>query len=216
MAGGSFKAGTAPVIGLTGGAGSGKSRVAAMLRRRGARVVDADRLGHRLLRRTSPCYNKIVKNFGRGILGKGGAIDRGRLGELVFSVPGKRRTLNRIVHPALVRTVRQRISKLSKAGAKPIVLDAALLADWGLHREMDRVVMVDAPVRLRLRRLEAKGVPRERAKGIMAAQMPSARLKRLADEVIENSGTVALLEKRAGAAWCRMAGHFRQKNKKHR
>jgi dephospho-CoA kinase len=216
MAGGSFKAGTAPVIGLTGGAGSGKSRVAAMLRRRGARVVDADRLGHRLLRRTSPCYNKIVKNFGRGILGKGGAIDRGRLGELVFSVPGKRRTLNCIVHPALVRTVRQRISKLSKAGAKPIVLDAALLADWGLHREMDRVVMVDAPVRLRLRRLEAKGVPRERAKGIMAAQMPSARLKRLADEVIENSGTVALLEKRAGAAWCRMAGHFRQKNKKHR
>lgn len=196
--------GKAPIIGVTGGAGAGKSRVADAFRRRGARVIDADRMGHRLLWRNSPCYKKIVKDFGRGIMGKNDAIDRGRLGEMVFSDPGKRRRLNRIVHPELVSRIRGRISKLSKSGTKPIVIDAALLADWGLHCDMDRVVVVNAPAGLRQRRLEAKGVPRERARGIMSSQMPPARLRGLADELIENSGTVAQLEHKAGAAWSRL------------
>ncbi len=204
MAGTSSNNKTAPVIGLTGGAGSGKSLVAAMFRRRGARVIEADRLGHRLLWRSSPCYKKIVKSFGRGILGRSGAIDRVRLGKLVFADGRSRERLNRIVHPALVREIRTRVSKLRGQGGGPVVVDAALLADWGLHREMDRVVVVDAPARLRLKRLEAKGVPRERARGIMAAQLPSARLKRLADEVIDNSGAIGRLERRTRAAWDRL------------
>lgn len=206
MAGRSVKPDGAPVIGLTGGAGAGKSRVAELFRRRGARIIDADRLGHRLLRRTSPCYEKIVKTFGRGILGKNGVVDRRRLGGLVFSDPKKRARLDRIVHPLLVRDIKRRISMLRRRRGGPVVVDAALLADWGLHRRVDRVVVVAAPAGLRLRRLEAKGVPRERAKGIMAAQMPAGKLKRLADVVIDNSGTIGRLERSAGAAWGRITG----------
>lgn len=196
---------TVPVIGITGGAGSGKSEVAAVFRALGARVVDADGIGHRLLRRGSLCYAKIVKAFGPGILGRRGTVDRGRLGDLVFSDSRKRRRLNRIVHPELVRQVKTRISRLKRTGDGPVVVDAALLADWGLHRELDRLVVVDAPARVRLERLVSKGVPPKKARGMMSAQLPARRLRRLADVVIDNSGTRAVLERRAAAAWRRMA-----------
>lgn len=194
-----------PVIGITGGAGSGKSAVAQIFRQRGARVVDADRLGHRLLRRGSRCYVKIVKAFGPGILGRRGTIDRRRLGDLVFSGSRKWRRLNRIVHPELVRQVKTRISRLKRSGDGPVVVDAALLADWGLHRGMDWTIVVEAPVGIRLKRLEGKGVSRTKARGIMAAQMTAGRLRRLAGEVIDNAGTRSALKRRAGAAWSRIA-----------
>jgi dephospho-CoA kinase len=189
------------VIGLTGGAGSGKSQVAEIFRQNGARVVEADRLGHRLLRRGSQYYSKIVKAFGPGILGRRGTVDRRRLGDLVFSGSRKRTRLNRIVHPELVRQIRARIAGNKRTGSRPVVVDAALLVDWGLHGEMDHLIVVDAPAGLRLKRLEAKGVSRQKAKGIMAAQMPAGRLKRLADIVIDNSGTKNDLRRKAAAVW---------------
>ncbi len=197
--------GSAPVIGVTGGAGSGKSLVAGLFRERGARLVDADRMGHRLLRRGSSCYKKIEKTFGPGILKRTGAVDRGKLGALVFSEPGKMGRLNAIVHPELVRNIRRQISKLKRQGGGPIVLDAALIVDWGLQRELDALVAVEAPAKARLERLARKGVPRERARGIMASQLPSRKLRREADEVIVNTGTIYALRRRAAAAWERIA-----------
>lgn len=205
------------MAGIAGGAGSGKSEVAGLFRRWGGRVVDADRIGHHLLRRGSPCYKKIVRKFGNIVINGNGAVDRRRLGELVFSDPRRRRELDSIVRPDLVRRVKQEITRLKRAGGGPIVLDAALLVDWGLHREMDRTIVVEAPAGARLARLARKGVPVERALGMMAAQTPSGLLRRAADEVIDNSGTRAELRRKARAAWGRLAvpagGHIAGKQK---
>ena len=193
-----------PVIGLTGGAGSGKSAVAALFRRRGARVVDADRLGHRLLRRGSPCHEKIVATFGEGVRSRGGAVDRGKLGALVFGDKRELAKLNSIVHPELLKNIKRQISRFRKTKSGPVVVEAALLVDWGLHREMDRTIVVEAPLRLRLERLAKRGVPLARARAVIASQLPAGRLRRAADEVLDNSGTPAELGRAAARAWSRI------------
>lgn len=164
-------------------------------------MVDADRIGHRLLRRGSPCYSKIVKYFGMGVVARGGEIDREKLGDLVFADVRQRKRLNRIVHPELVRAIKAQIDKLIKVKKSPVVVDAALLADWGLHRLMDRVVVVKAPKDIRLKRLIAKGVAQKKAKGMLASQRPERELERLADLVIDNSGTRRQLRMGASAVW---------------
>lgn len=192
------------VIGLTGCAGAGKSSAASVFRSLGARVVDADRIGHRLLRRSSPCYSKIVKTFGPGILDRRGEVVRSKLGDLVFADARQRRRLNRIVHPELVHKVKSEIDKLKSKWGGPVVVDAALLVDWGLHRRTDKLVVVKAPAGIRLKRLTAKGMDPRKAKGLMAAQMPSGKLTKLADVVIDNSGTRQQLRRRAAAAWAHL------------
>jgi dephospho-CoA kinase len=193
------------VIGLTGGAGSGKSTVAKVFQRQGACIIDADKLGHQMLDKKSPCFAKVVKAFGPGILSGKSSIDRVRLGEMVFSDPAKLRRLNRIVHPALLREINRNIRLCRKKySARPIVLDAALIVPWGLEKKLDRLVMVDSRKKLRLFRVMDRGVPKDKALRMLASQVPVSQIKIKADIVIPNNGTIAQFKAAAALAWRRL------------
>jgi len=115
------------VLGIQGGPASGKSRLAGLLAERGARVIDADRIGHEVLQRPQ-VKQALTEAFGREILSRCGAIDRARLAEAAFADEQQLRRLNDIVHPPLLEEIRRRVEGLKEGGdARPIVLDAALL-----------------------------------------------------------------------------------------
>lgn len=195
------------LIGLTGGAGSGKSTVARVFQTLGACVIDADKIGHELLGKKSPCFAKAIKAFGPGILSGPNAIDRGRLGELVFSDPIKMNKLNRIVHPVLLGEIKKRILLCrTRYPARPIVIDAALIVKWGLGKNLDRLIMVDSHKKLRLARLQARGISRGKALKIMSSQLPASRIKEKAGIIIANNGTVRQLEKKTKLIWGQIAG----------
>lgn len=186
------------LVGIGGNIGSGKSTVANELRRYGAKVIDADRIGWSLLSRDAPEHKKLVAAFGKGILGKNGQIDRKLLGKAAFASKAALKKLNSIVHPALVARVREEI-RLNPKGL--VVIDAALLFDWGLEKDVDVSVLVTAPDRLKLKRMTDSGMPAEEAKARLARQTPDSRLWRKADFVLENKGSLAELKRKSRALW---------------
>lgn len=179
-------------VGLTGNIGAGKSTVAAMLAARGCRVIDADRLGHGLLRAGSPVLGAVVEAFGEGILDAEGNADRKALAAVVFANVEARRRLEAILHPAI------RDAEGAEAVADPgngiVVTEAALLVETGGHERYDRLVVVTAPEPTRLDRLAERGLPRARARQRMAAQMQEREKVAVADYVVDNGGTLARTE----------------------
>jgi len=174
------------VIGITGGICSGKSTVSAMLRSRGAKVIDADRIAHSLILPGKPAFGKLVKTFGRGILGRGGRIDRRALADAAFSGRKKPALLNGILHPYILGEIRARLRRSTGL----TVLDAALLVETGLHRQADCVVFVKAPRFLRMERASRRGMDRKLVLRIIAAQASAVKKERLADFIIDNSGSL--------------------------
>ena len=191
------------VIGLTGGAGSGKSTAAKYFRELGARVIDADRIGHGLLKPGSPCHDKVIKAFGPAIVTRG-RINREALGKIVFGNKRELEKLNKIVHPHILKETRNKISKIKSSGFKGLVIvDAALIVPWGLQKKLDLLIVVDAPVKIRLDRLAAKGISLSQARRIMVSQLPVSKLKREADIIVTNEGSLSGLKKKA-----RMIHHY--------
>jgi dephospho-CoA kinase len=182
--------------GLTGGAGSGKSTAAKYFRELGARVIDADRIGHDLLKPGSPCHDSVIKAFGPGIVAKG-RINRKLLGKIVFGSKRGLEKLNRIVHPHLLKEIKNKISKIKNGGFKGLlIIDAALIVPWGLQKQLDLLIVVDSPAKTRLERLTAKGISLSQARRIMASQLPVLKLKREADIIILNNGSLSGLKKK--------------------
>ncbi|MDI3279930.1 MAG: dephospho-CoA kinase [Bacillota bacterium] len=189
------------IVGLTGGIAAGKSTVAALWRRWGAIVIDADRIGHALLAKGRPAWREVVERFGPGILDGRGRIDRRLLGAAVFADPKARADLNRITHPRIRARIEERIRRARAAG-RLIVVDAPLLLEAGLEDLVDRVVVVTAPEEVQVERLVAgRGLRPEEARARLQAQWPQAEKVRRADYVIENSGTREELEARAAEVW---------------
>jgi len=190
------------LIGLTGGAGSGKSTVAQIFRSWGAEVIDADRIGHALLLPGSPCHDEVVAAFGPSIRYANGRIDRKKLGALVFADARLMRKLDAIIHPHLLAEIAYEVLKLRRGTFRGlVVIDAALIVQWNLQRKLDCLIVVDAPEDLRLARLVAKGIPAARARQIMASQLPAIQLRKEADIVIDNIGGLHDLKRQTKAAW---------------
>ena len=184
------------LIGLTGGAGSGKSTVAGYLRELGARVIDADRIGHDLLNPGSPCHDSILKAFGPSIVAKG-RINRKALGKIVFGNRRELVKLNKIVHPHIVTNIKNKIAKIKNSGFNGLVIvDAALIVPWGLHKKLDLLIVIDTPLKTRIERLRAKGLSLNQARKILVSQLPVSRLKREADIIVTNDGNLSLLKKK--------------------
>lgn len=189
-------------VGLTGNIASGKSEVARVWKRLGATVIDADVLARRAVEPGSPALAAIVREWGRGVLDATGALDRDALRAIVFRHAAARQKLEDIVHPAVAVLRDEETRAAAERGATLVVADIPLLFEVGLQDEFDRVVLVDAPAELRLERLvHHRGLEREEAQRMIAAQMPVARKRPLADVVIDNLGTLPELEARAEAAW---------------
>lgn len=170
------------VLGLAGGVGSGKSSVAAIFRRWGADVVDADVLGHRALE-IPAVRSRLARAWGPGIL-KDGRVDRAALGRLAFRSKRDVARLNRLVHPAILREIRRRIAR---AGGW-VVLDAALLFEAGADRLCDRVAFVDVPRHERIRRTRVRGWDARELARRERFQWPVSFKRRKADYVIDNAG----------------------------
>jgi dephospho-CoA kinase len=193
------------LIGLTGGAGSGKSTVAEMFRELGAAVVDADEASHAVYAPGSPGFDAVVKEFGRDFV-RNSQIDRARLGELVFHDDDARRRLNAIVHPLVRGWMAERTAEAQDRGAEVIVHDVPLLFENGLEKLYSDVVLVYVPEKVQLRRLvDGRGVSDDRARAMIAAQMPIDEKRGRAQHVVVNSGSRDATREQVEKVWSEIA-----------
>ena len=185
-----------PVIGLIGGIGSGKSRVAEAFAWRGGRVIDADRIGHAALR-DPEIRRQIVEHWGAGLLDESGEIVRRRLGRIVFADDADRRALEAIVHPWIGRRVREEVAAAqADADSRFVLLDAAVMLEAGWNGVCDKLVFVDTPRSVRLERLaRQRGWSENEVEARERAQLPLTEKAARADHVLENSGTMEDLER---------------------
>lgn len=198
------------VYAVVGGIGSGKSTVCRLLARRGGRVVDVDRLGHRALRDPDVVL-RLSARFGADIVGPGGAIDRRALGRLVFGHRKRLRDLNAIVHPAIGRLLRERLRRLSRARVPFVLIDAALFLDVDFGVEVDAVLAVVAPRRLRRQRLHRRDrLPSLELDARLRSQPGIGAWTRQADFRIDNQGSLEELEQRVREVW-RQIGRRRRR-----
>jgi dephospho-CoA kinase len=212
-------------VGLTGGLGSGKSTVAAMLRELGAQVIEADALGREVMEPGHAVYNEIVARFGREVVGHDGHLNRARLADLAFR-HGRLQELNAIVHPPVIEAQRRWMEEVfARDPAAVAVLESALifevardarargdgeLSDW--RRRIDRVVVVIAPDNLKVARYAGRVAanPANRdaieseARVRLSHQISDAEKAAKADYVLDNSGDIAALCAQVLALWPRL------------
>jgi dephospho-CoA kinase len=179
-------------FGLTGGIASGKSTVAAAFKELGARIIDADQIGHELLLSSSPVFPKIVSAFGKDILDSAGEIDRRRLGPLVFSDPAKLNQLNAILHPRIIDCVDRRACDYhAQDPAAVVIVDAALIYEAGIGGRFRKMIVAWCRPEQQIERLIAKaGLAREEAIRRIQSQMAPEEKRRRADFVIDCSGSL--------------------------
>ncbi|MBK9031204.1 MAG: dephospho-CoA kinase [Myxococcales bacterium] len=185
----------AKVLGLTGGIASGKSTVAALLRARGAAVVDADLLARAVVEPGQPALAELLVRFGPEILNPDGTLDRKALGARAFADPEARRDLDRITHPRIAAAAQAAIAAHAAAGAPVVLYEAALLIEKGLHRGLDGTVVVAVAPEVQAARLaERDGLDAAAVAARLAAQLPLADKVAVATWVVDNSGDRAHLE----------------------
>jgi dephospho-CoA kinase len=178
-------------LGITGGIASGKSVVAGMLRELGFRAIDADRLGHEVIEPGTRAYNEIVREFGAGVTGADGRIDRGKLGAIVFADGEKLKTLNAIVHPRVEEEMVRQFAEWEKSGvADAAFVEAALLVEAGYQKNLDGLVVAWCRPEQQIERLSARGMNELEARRRIAAQMPAEEKLKFATEKIDCSGSL--------------------------
>lgn len=185
------------LIGLTGGIASGKSTVAAILRRLGAAIVNADELSREVVQPDQECWKEIVNTFGAEVLQPDRTIDRQKLRKIIFDNPAARQKLEAIIHPRVRALAEQRIREHGAAGSEIVVYEVPLLFEGKLQDSLRPVVLVASGVATQKLRLEERDrlTASDAAKHI-AAQMSLEEKRRLADYVIENDGSLEDLERR--------------------
>ena len=189
------------LIGLTGGAGSGKSTVAQMFRELGATVVDADEATHAVYAPESLGFDLIEREFGPDYV-RDGRIDRARLGELVFNDADARLRLNAIVHPMVREWMAARTAEALMHGAGVVVQDVPLLFENGLENIYSAVVLVYVPQPVQLQRLvEGRGLGEDRARAIIGSQMPIDEKRGRAQFVVDNSGSREATRQQVEKVW---------------
>jgi dephospho-CoA kinase len=186
-------------IGLTGGIGSGKSTVSALLAARGAVIVDADRIAREVVEPGTPGLARIVEAFGEPVLAADGSLDRAALAAVVFADPEARRQLDGIVHP-LVRARAAELAAAAPPGAV-VVNDVPLLVETGQASSYDLVLVVEADPATRVSRLVQRGLTAEDARSRMAVQASDEQRRAVADVVLDNSGTAEQLAEQVDRFW---------------
>lgn len=190
-------------IGLTGSIAAGKSAVTHVLRQRGVPVIDADALSRDVVAPGEPGVLAVSRRFGAGVLRADGSLDRAAVAKIVFADAQARRDLEAILHPLVLDRMWARFAELERDGHPIAVVDAALLIESGVYREVDRVWLVVCDDAIRLQRLMARdGMTEEQAHLRMDSQMPQHEKRRHADAVIDNSGDPIDTERQVLALLC--------------
>ena len=191
-------------VGLTGGIGSGKSEVSRRLAAHGAVIIDADVAAREVVAPGTPGLAQIAEAFGPGVLGPDGALDRERLGAIVFRDPALRAKLNAIVHPLIGQWMRaaERMAADPARDDLIVVHDVPLLAENRRAGDFDLVIVVDVPADLQVERLVSqRGMTPDQARARMAAQASRQQRLAVADLVIDNSGSLDDLDRRVAEVW---------------
>jgi dephospho-CoA kinase len=190
-------------VALTGGIGSGKSTVSALLARHGAVVIDADALAREVVAPGTTGLAAVVEAFGPDILTTSGELDRPAMGRLVFDDPGARSRLEAVIHPR----IRARAAEIEAAAAPDaiVVQDIPLLVETGQAVLFDTVVVVDAPTEVQLDRLTTqRSMSADEARARIAAQASREERLAVADHVVVNDGSLADLEHAVDVLWTRL------------
>lgn len=193
-------------VGLTGGLASGKSFVAGVFRDCGARVIEADKLGHAVLLPDGEAYAEVVAEFGDGILQSDGQINRKALGAIVFAEPEKLERLNALVHPHVFRRQERFFEQAAAENPAAVaVVEAAILIETGGRERYERIVLAYCPPEIQIERFIAReGGTEQQARARMDRQMPLDEKIPYADYLIDTSGSKAETESRARDVYAKL------------
>jgi dephospho-CoA kinase len=213
-------------VGLTGGIASGKSVVGEMLVGLGAHLVQADRIAHQLMLPGQPVYHEVVRHFGGAILNPDLSVNRGRLAAAAFgsatsgaedkplaarpALPSRVQELNRIVHPAVLRSQAEWMEEMGRQDPRAIaIVEAALILEAGAAKGFDRLIVVTCSDEQRVARFAARqsldlDAARQEVERRMAAQLPEAEKIKAADYVIDNSGSLDHTREQVRQLWERL------------
>lgn len=180
-------------MGLTGGLACGKSFVGEALVALGCHLLQADELGHQVLLRGGEGYEPVVREFGPGVLGEAGEIDRRALAAQVFGRPERLALLNSLVHPPVMRREEEWLARVAARDPHGIaVVEAAILIETGSYTRFDKLILVTCDLEQQIERsIKRDGASREEVMARLSRQMPLAEKRKFADFVIDASGTKA-------------------------
>ena len=199
------------IVGITGGIACGKTTVSALLAEKGAIPINADEIGHQLLKADSPVIDELTDAFGQNILDASGDVSRKKLGAIVFKDKTARERLNSILHPLIIQ--RSRAEARQRVAEDPtcvVLLDAPLLIEAGAYDTVDLIVVVTASPETQLRRTVERSIAQGRplteteVQARIDAQMPVTEKVKYADVVIENEGTLEALCPQVDELWERL------------
>lgn len=216
-------------VGLTGGIASGKSTVGEMFAALGAHVAQADRIAHQLMHPGEAVYNEVVRHFGRAILNADGSVNRSALAKLVFdpkpshsieqssrapadAIPSRVAELNRIVHPAVLRAQEEWMQAIGRSAPNAVaIVEAALIIEAGAAKQFDRLVVVTCSDEQRVARFATRQkvdleTARQEVARRMAAQLAESEKAKMADFVIDNSGSLEDTREQTKKVWQHLRG----------
>jgi len=207
-------------VGLTGGIVSGKSTVAKMFRDLGAKIIDADKLGHKVILPHKPAWEKIVKLFGKGLLKEDLSIDRKKLGEIVFSDQRLLKKLNEITHPEIIKLIKKRINlvknKTCENGKEEIlIIDAALIYEAKIDNLMDKIIVVYIEENEQIKRLKKRdNLSAEEALKRVKSQMSINKKIKFADYIIDNSNSLDKTKEQVEKIWKNLVSRKESRSQK--
>ncbi len=189
------------LVGVTGGVAAGKTTVGRLFGEWGAKLIEADAIGWELLREKE-IRGRLIETFGREILNREGDIERKKLGRIVFASQGAREKLNSIVHPRLLKRLRQTIRRVRKTDFNGVlVVVAALIPEWGIRDWFDKLVVVICSEEVAAERLMKQGFSQEETRERITAQLPAEEKVKGADFVLDNSGDLGKLREETRTVW---------------
>lgn len=189
------------IVGITGGLGTGKSTVTGIFRKLGAAVISADRIAHDLILPEGPAYKKVVSLFGVKILKKDKRIDRKKLAQIVFNDKRKLMLLNSVIHPKVIKRIKEIIKK-DRTSKKVYIIDAPLLIEAGALNMIDRLIVVATDRNTQIKRcIKNFGLKRSDILKRIRCQMPLAKKRRLADFIIDNNRPLNSTKKMVEKIW---------------
>ena len=193
------------IVGLTGGIVGGKSTVASMFRDLGAKIINADKLGHSVILPYKPAWKKIVKLFGKDVLQNDLTIDREKLGKMVFANQIFLKKLNKITHPEITRLIKKEINLAKNKihnQEKVLIIDAALIYEAKIDGFMDKIIVVYIDKDEQISRLiKRNNLPKNEALQKIRSQMPMKEKAKIADYVIDNSNSLDKTKKQVEKIW---------------
>jgi len=191
------------LIGITGGIASGKTEVAKVFKKKGVTILSGDEIGKDVVEKNPVLLKRLVRTFGKEILDSKKRLKRKKLGEIAFSSYSLTKKLNELIHPYLLNDLKSKIKNLKRKKYKGVVvIDAALIVEWGLEKELNYLIFVDCPKKERVKRLiQKKSYTKKEAEERIKAQLPEAEKRKHADFIIKNNNGLKELRKKTNSLW---------------